>query len=242
MHHAHQAVAETVCDPDVVLAIDCKTAGVESTLEILSFARVSSREARYVVDAAVRDPDTVSPIDGEVKRRYERPARLSTIALADNSPLVEIALGEVHELLLLDPQDPYVTSWRDSDTLHQPQAAIEADTIGRGQGLAVFVEYHDCLGAIGGEPGVVLGVDRRAERAAFHPSTGKAGGNRRKGFAIRGELGGVALPQRILPLPTNREIVADPEVAVAVEAALAACAVAAAVELQRQHPRTGHPI
>src|SRR5277367_3800491 len=242
MHHAQHTVAETSGDPDVALAVDGKTAGVESAFEVFRFARIGRREARDMVDAAVGDPDPILRVDGEMKRRHERLARFSTIALADNSALGEIALREVHELLLLDAQDPYVTGWRHSDTLHQTQAAIEGDSIGRGQRRAVFVEYHYCLGAIGGEPGIVLGVDRRAEGAAFHPATGKAGGNRRKRFAIGGELGGTALPQRILPLPTNREIVADPEVAVAVEAALAACAVAAAVELQRQHPRTRHPI
>ena len=53
------------------------------------------------------------------------------------------------------------------------------------------------------------------------------------------ELGGVALPERVLPLPADREVVADPEVALAVEHRLAACAVAPAIELERQHPGAG---
>ena len=52
----------------------------------------------------------------------------------------------------------------------------------------------------------------------------------------------MSLPQRILALPANREIVADPEVTFAVETSFAARAVPAAVELQWQHPRARLPI
>src|SRR6516162_6656901 len=56
-------------------------------------------------------------------------------------------------------------------------------------------------------------------------------------MAVGGEFGGVALPQGVLPLPADREVVADPEIALAVEHRLAACAITPAVELERQHPR-----
>src|SRR5215470_8497188 len=46
----------------------------------------------------------------------------------------------------------------------------------------------------------------------------------------------MALPKRILSLPANSEVVADPEVALAVEHRLAARAIAAAVELEGEYP------
>ena len=54
----------------------------------------------------------------------------------------------------------------------------------------------------------------------------------------------VALPCHsvVLPLPTDREVVADPEVALAVEHRLAARAIPAAVELERQHPGAGREV
>ena len=54
----------------------------------------------------------------------------------------------------------------------------------------------------------------------------------------------VACPshKRVLALPANREIVADPEVTFAVESSFAARAVPAAVELQWQHPCARLPI
>ena len=56
------------------------------------------------------------------------------------------------------------------------------------------------------------------------------------GVPFGANLRRVALPERVLPLPADGEVVADPEVALAVEHRLAAGAIAAAVELQRQHP------
>ena len=82
-------------------------------------------------------------------------------------------------------------------------------------------------------------VDRSAKGAALHATTSEAGGDRRDWLAVRGELGRVTLPERVLALPAGRKVVPDPEVAFAVEHRLAARAVAAAVELNRQHPGTG---
>src|ERR1700683_337311 len=93
---ADWAVAETGGDPDVALAVDGKTAGTESALEILSFARVSSREACDMVDAAVGDPDPILRIDSEMKRRHERLARLHFVAFANDLALSQMPLGEVH--------------------------------------------------------------------------------------------------------------------------------------------------
>src|SRR5271167_890095 len=118
MHHAHQAVAKTGGDPDVAMAIDGETAGVEAASEGLGFARIRCREAADVIDAAVGDPDTVLLINGQVEWRYERLARLGVIALADNPSLGQIALWEVDELPFLDPQDPDIATWSDHDALH----------------------------------------------------------------------------------------------------------------------------
>ena len=52
----------------------------------------------------------------------------------------------------------------------------------------------------------------------------------------------MTLPQAVLSLPTDGEIVADPEVALAVEHGLAARAIPAAVELERQDPGAGCPV
>src|SRR4029453_12374545 len=47
---------------------------------------------------------------------------------------------------------------------------------------------------------------------------------------------------RVVTLPAHREVIADPEVALAVEHRLAARTVPAAIELEWQHPRAGRPV
>src|SRR6516164_6770651 len=89
---------------------------------------------------------------------------------------------------------------------------------------------------------VVLGVDSCTEGAPFHTAAGKTGRDGRQRLAVGGELARVALPQRILPLPSNREVVADPEVALAVEHGLAARPIPATVELKGQDPGAGCPV
>src|SRR5262249_28973728 len=78
--------------------------------------------------------------------------------------------------------------------------------------------------------------------AALHAATGKPGGDRRQRFAVRIELGGIALPEFVLSLPANGEVVADPEVTFAVEHGLAARTISAAIELERQHPGAGREV
>ena len=87
--------------------------------------------------------------------------------------------------------------------LHQPELAVEGDAVWRRQRLAVLVEHRDGLAAVAGEPGIVVGVDGRTEGAPLHPAAGEARGHRRERLAVRGEFGGVALPQRC-PAPANR--------------------------------------
>src|SRR5499433_1645037 len=170
-------MAEPVGDPYVALAVDVETAVDDCGLEIFGFARIRGREARHFI-AGVRDPDPILLINGEVKWPKERLARLGTVAFADNPAFGPVPLGEVQELTLRDAESPHVAARRGDDALHQPELPIECDTLRRCQRLAVLVEHGNRLAAVAGKPGVVLGVDRRAERAAQHAAPGKPGGDR----------------------------------------------------------------
>src|SRR5215469_10879553 len=165
-------MAEPVGNPYVALAIDIETAVDDASLEIFDFARICGREARHFI-AGVRDPDPILLIDGEVKWPKERLARLGAIAFADNPTLGPVTLGEVQELALRDAQSPHVATRRDDDALHQPELPIEGDTLWRCQRLTVLVEHRKRLAPVAGKPGVVLGVNRRAERAALHATPSK---------------------------------------------------------------------
>src|SRR5262249_33889892 len=50
------------------------------------------------------------------------------------------------------------------------------------------------------------------------------------------------LPQHILALPANGEVVADPEVTFAIEHGLAARPISSTVEIERQHPGAGREV
>src|SRR5262249_19587026 len=128
--------------------------------------------------AGVRDPDPILLINGEVKWPEERLARLGAVAFADDPTLGPVTLREKQELALRDTQRPHVAARRDDDALHQPELPIEGDTLRRCRRLAVLVEHGNRLAAIAGKPDVVLGVDRRAERAALHAAAVKPGGDR----------------------------------------------------------------
>src|SRR5215475_6284999 len=135
-------------------------------------------------------------------------------------------------------QDPDISAGCDDDALHQAKRAAKCDAFRRCQRLAVLVEYGDRLASVAGKPGVVFRIDGSAEGASLHPAAGKTGRNRGQWFSVRIELAGVALPQRILGLPANCEIIANPKVTLTVEHGLAASAIASAIKLQRQHPCT----
>src|SRR5262249_27623943 len=113
-----------------------------------------------------------------VKWPEERLARFGAIAFADDPTLGPVTLGEVQELALRDAQSPHVAARRDDDALHQPELPIEGDALRRCQRLTVLVEHRNRLAPVAGKPGVVLGVDRRAERAALHATPGKPGCDR----------------------------------------------------------------
>src|SRR5271165_7095332 len=112
-----------------------------------------------MIDSAIGNPDPVLLVDAEVKWRLKRLARLCAVTLANDPALGYIALRKLHELPLLDPQDPDVAARRDDDPLHQAEPAAKVDAFRWRQGLAVLIEYRDCFAAVGGEPRVVLGVD-----------------------------------------------------------------------------------
>src|SRR5215510_9784806 len=170
-------MAEPVRDPYVALAIDVQAAVDDCGLEILGLARVRGREARHLI-TGVRDPDPILLINGEVKWPEERLARLGAVAFADDSAPGPVTLGDVHELALRDAERPHVAVRGNYDALHQPELPIEGDTLRRRQRLAVLVEHRNRLAPIGRKPGVVLGVDRRAERVTQHAAPGKPGGDR----------------------------------------------------------------
>src|SRR5262245_11660931 len=170
-------MAEPVGDPYVALAVDVKAAVDDSGLEIFDFAGIRGREARHLI-AGVRDPDPILLVDGKVEWPEERLARLGAVAFADDPALSPVALGEVQELALRDAESPHVAARRDDDALHQSELPIEGDALRRCQRLAVLVEHGNRLAPVAGKPGVVLGVDRRAKRAALHAAAGEPGGDR----------------------------------------------------------------
>src|SRR5262245_31107184 len=167
-------MAEPVGDPYVALAVDVQTAVDEPGLEIFGFARIRGREARHFI-AGVRDPDPILLINGEVKRPEERFARFGAVAFADDPAPGPVTFGDVYELAFRDAESPHVAARRGDDALHQSELPIEGDTLRRCQRLAVPVEHRNRLAPIGRKPGVVLGVDRRPERAALHAAPGKPG-------------------------------------------------------------------
>src|SRR5262249_39685101 len=147
---------------------------------------------------------------------------------ADDPTLGPITLGEVEKLVFRNTYNPYVPARRRDDALHQAELAVEGNAFRRCQWLAVLVKDSHRFAAIGGQRELVVGIDGRAKGPALHSAAGKACGDRRKRATVRSELGCIPLPKCILRLPSHREVVADPQVALAVEHRLAARTVAAA--------------
>src|SRR5262249_50907217 len=170
-------MAEPVGDPYVALAVDVETAVDDCGLEIFGLARIRGRKARHFI-AGVRDPDPILLVDDKVEWSEERLARLGAVAFADDPGLGPVTLGDVDGLALRAAQRPHVAARRSDDALHQAEPTIEGDTLRRCQRLAVLVEHRNRLAPIGRKPGVVLGVDRRAERASLHTAPGKPSGDR----------------------------------------------------------------
>src|ERR1700747_325186 len=121
MGHAHQPAAEAFGDPDVTLVVDGKTAIIKSGLEFLGLAGIGGGKACDVIDGAIGYPDPVLLVDGEVKWCLERLAWLRAIALANDPARGDIPFRKVHELALLDTENPNVSVWRDDDPLHKSE-------------------------------------------------------------------------------------------------------------------------
>src|SRR5215468_7680813 len=167
-------MAEPIGDPYVALAVDVETAVYDSGLEIFGFARIRGREARHLI-AGVRDPDPILPVYGKVEWPEERLARLGAVAFADDPAVGPFTFGEVDELSLRDAESPHVAARCGDDALHQAKPTAEGNAFRRCQRLAVLVEHSNRLTPISRNPGVVVGVDRRAERTALHAAPGKPG-------------------------------------------------------------------
>src|SRR5262249_18461059 len=109
----------------------------------------------------------------------------------------------------------------------------EVNALRRCQRLALLVEDGDGLTAIGRKPGIIFGIHCGAECASLHSPASESRGDGRQRMAGWRELGRIALPPPVAALPADGEVVAHPEIAFAVEHALAARAVAATVKFQR---------
>src|SRR5208337_1199384 len=90
--------------------------------------------------------------------------------------------------------------------------------------------------SITGKPGIVIGIHGCAKGSTLHSTSGEAGGDWRDRLAVGRELGSISLPECVLTLPADCEVVANPEIAFAVEHRFAASEVAAAGEFQGNHP------
>src|SRR5262245_4381953 len=193
MSHPEEPGAEPARNPDISLTIDIEAPVVDAGLEFLGLGRIGGGETDHEI-GGVRDPDAILLVDGEVERPEKRLAWLGAVAFADDPALGPITLGEVDELALRDAQSPHVATRRDDDALHQAELAVEGDALGGCQRLAVLVEHRNRLAAVGGEPSIVVGIDRRAKSATLHPATGEARCHWREGLPVRREFGGIALP------------------------------------------------
>src|SRR5262249_25142766 len=155
--------------------------------------------------------------------------------------LGRITFGEVDDLTFSEVQGPDIAARRDDDPLHQAKLAVEIVALWWREWFAVVVELHNRLAAVAGCPNVVVSVDGHAKAHALEVAASETRGHWRQRLAIGGELGKIAVPQGILILRADNEVVARPDIALAVNHHLAGCAQAAAGELQRQDPGAGRP-
>ena len=189
---------------------------------------------------AVADPDAVLLVDGQMERGEQAAGvvqRVLALVLAVDARLGRIALRQMHDLALALVHRPDVAGARDDDALHLAELAVDGPAVRRRQRLAALDRSGRCSGWHSRSPRPCPA--RRSASPKPTPeqaAAGEAGGHRRQRLAVRGELRQVAVPQDGLVLRADDEVVADPGIALAVEHQLAAAAVAAAGELQRQHP------
>src|SRR6516164_2322894 len=237
-------VAESTRDPDIALTVNSKPAGADTDLESFHFARIGCGESGDPIGACVRDPDPVLLVDREVERRSQVARvlpRVPCTVLKQQFALGWITFGEMDHLTLLDVNGPNIAAGRDYDTLHQAKLAVEIVALWWRERFAVVVELRNRLAAVARYPNVVVSVDGHAKADALEAAAGVSRGPWRQRPAVGGELRNVAVPQRILILRADDEIVARPDVALAVNHQLAGRAQAAASELQRQDPGARRP-
>src|SRR5262249_42316411 len=158
----------------------------------------------------VGHPDPVLLIDAEVKGSHERLAGLDVAAFADDLSVLVVAAREKEKLALVDSDRPDVAAGRHGDALHESELSAERDALRGRQRLSILVENRDRLAAVTRQPRLVLRVDCRAERPALHAAAGESGRDGRKRLAVGIELRRVPLPECILRLPADREVVANP--------------------------------
>src|SRR5262249_7457021 len=143
--HPEKPSAEAVGDPDVALTVDVHTAIKKPGLEVLGFGRIGRGEARDIV-AAVRNPDPVLLVDGDVKWVCERFARLGVLAIANQPTLGPIAIREVHELVLADAERPHVAAdGHNNNALHFSELAAKCDFCGTGMSGASGVAARNSM-------------------------------------------------------------------------------------------------
>src|SRR5271169_2396620 len=136
MELGQQPIAEPVGDPDIAMAVDVKSAGTRTNIEILGVARIGGWKSCHVLGKGVAHPDSVLLVDPEMERTQERLAGFLSRALANDPALGQIALREVDKLALRGPEGPDIAAGRDDDALHQPEPAVESDAVRRRQRLA----------------------------------------------------------------------------------------------------------
>src|SRR5262249_8150586 len=106
------------------------------------------------------------------------PERIFRFIHEEKLHFLRIALGEIHDLGVLDVGRPDVAIGRDDDLLHQAELAAECVTARWGEWFACLVELDDGLATVAGGPDVVLGVDREPETDALNAATGESEGHR----------------------------------------------------------------
>src|SRR5262249_38861354 len=157
--HARQArgtaqrVAQTVGHPDVALAVHRHPADAVADLELLDLCWVVGGETADPVGAGVSDPDAILLVNHHGKGSQQMPGILQGIfRLIDKEELhlLGIALGEIHDLGVVDVGCPDVAVGRDDDLLHFAELATKGPTLGWGKRFAGLVELDDRLAAVGG--------------------------------------------------------------------------------------------
>jgi uncharacterized membrane-anchored protein len=99
---------------------------------------------------------------------------IAGLVLAEELDLGGIALRHIDDLGLLYVERPHIALGSDDDALHLAELAAEVVTVGRRQRLARLVELRNRLGAVGGAPHIVVGINGQAKTDTFDSAARKA--------------------------------------------------------------------